>query len=69
MTLGYIVNFTGGSLYHYNKFNPLLDGEKLHYDLSRNLTRYTGVDAVMTVRSRYLLIFICKANEDSSNGL
>ena len=43
---------TGGSLYHYNKFNAMVDGEKLHYDLSRNLTRFNGVDAIMTVRAR-----------------
>ena len=32
-------------------YNSVFDGEKLHYDLSRNLTRYVGYDAVMKVRT------------------
>lgn len=50
-TIGVTANLTGGSIYYYPHYNPTYDGEKLHYDIARNLTRNCGYDAVMTVRT------------------
>ena len=50
-TLGVISNLTGGNIYYYPHYNATFDGEKLHYDIARNLTRYVGYDAVMNVRA------------------
>src|SRR5207248_868577 len=44
-------NHTGGNIYHYPYYNPTIDGEKLHYDIARNLTRFCGYDVVMNVRA------------------
>lgn len=51
VTIGQVSGITGGNLYYYPTFKANYDGEKLHYDLARNLTRYTGYDAVMTIRT------------------
>ena len=50
-TIGQVSNITGGNIYYYPTYNSTFDGEKLHYDMSRNLTRYIGYDAVMKVRT------------------
>ena len=34
-------------------FFKISDGERLHYDLARNLTRYYAYDVIMTVRTRF----------------
>mmetsp|Transcript_48785 Transcript_48785/g.66402 ORF Transcript_48785/g.66402 Transcript_48785/m.66402 type:complete len:83 (+) Transcript_48785:415-663(+) len=34
-----IATRTGGSIYYYSMFNVIMQGEKLYYDLFRNLTR------------------------------
>lgn len=49
-TIGEVCNLTGGNLYYYPNYDGNYDGEKLHYDIARNLTRYVGYDTVMTVR-------------------
>jgi len=49
-TLGAISQFTGGQVYFYPSFKLAVDSEKLIRDLSRNITRETGFEAVMRVR-------------------
>ena len=49
-SIGSLCNLTGGEVYHYQNFNALF-GEKLYYDLFRNLTRNYGFDAAFTVRT------------------
>jgi len=56
-TIGQVCNLTGGNIYYYPNYNGNYDGEKLHYDLARNLTRYVGYDVVMTVRTSQGLAF------------
>ena len=56
-TIGEVCNISGGNIYYYPTYDGNYDGEKLHYDLARNLTRYVGYDAVMTVRASQGLIF------------
>lgn len=43
--------FTGGQLYYYPAFRADKDGEKLFRDVIRNITRETGWEAVMRVRT------------------
>ena len=50
-TIGQVCGITGGNLYYYPTYKPGTDGERLHYDLARNLTRYVGYDAAMTIRT------------------
>jgi protein transport protein SEC24 len=50
-TIGQAINIVGGNIYFYPTYNSTFDGEKLHYDLARNLTRYLAYDAVMKVRT------------------
>ena len=50
-TIGVVSNLTGGNIYYYPHYNANFDGEKLHYDIARNLTRFCGYDAVMNVRA------------------
>ena len=49
-TVGCTANLTGGNIYYYPQYNANFDGEKLHYEIARNLTRVCGYDAVMNVR-------------------
>ena len=42
--------YTGGQAYHYPGYHDSVDGERLHTDLTRNLTRQTAWEAVMRVR-------------------
>jgi protein transport protein SEC24 len=49
-SLAALCSLTGGEAYHYQNFNNL-QGEKLYYDLFRNLTRNYGFDTAFTVRS------------------
>jgi protein transport protein SEC24 len=46
-----LVNTTGGQLYMYPGFNARKDAEALQHDLLSNVTRETGFDAVMVVRT------------------
>lgn len=41
---------TAGQIFLYPGFNSKKDGEALYHDILHNVTRYTGFDAVMTVR-------------------
>ena len=50
-TIGQVSAMTGGNLYYYPTYKPSYDGEKLHYDLARNLTRYVGYDVALTIRT------------------
>ncbi|KRX02234.1 Zinc finger, Sec23/Sec24-type [Pseudocohnilembus persalinus] len=50
-TISLLTTMTGGSLYHYSDFDPNSDGERIHYDLFRNLTRVYAYDCMMTLRS------------------
>lgn len=49
-TMGSMVNVTGGQLFLYPGFNGRKDSEALQYDITQNLLRETGFDAVMVVR-------------------
>lgn len=50
-TLGHLTSSTGGHLYLYNNFNQARDSQRMYDDLYRNLTRETGYDAVLKVRT------------------
>ena len=56
-TTGVVPNSIGGNIYYYPQYNGVFDGEKLHYDIARNLTRTCGYDAVMNVRTSAGLSF------------
>ncbi len=45
-----ISTMTGGSIYFYPTYDPVVNGEELHYNLFRNLTRPIGFDCIMTLR-------------------
>jgi len=45
-----ITGITGGDLYLYPDFDAVKQGEKLYYQLFRNLTRITGTDAMIKIR-------------------
>ena len=45
-----VVQFTGGDLVYYSKFNAQKHGEKLYYDLFRNLTKTYGADVSIKAR-------------------
>lgn len=49
-TLSDLSNTTGGSLYNYPQFNPLLDQDQLLNDLKWNVTRPRAMEALMRVR-------------------
>jgi len=57
-TIGQVCNTTGGNIYYYPTYNGTYDGEKLHYDLSRNLTRTIAYDNIMTLRTSKGLAFL-----------
>jgi protein transport protein SEC24 len=50
-TLGALSRYTSGQVYHYPGFTSGSDGERFKRDLARNLTRTTGFEAVMRVRT------------------
>eukprot|EP01090_Pellita_catalonica_P015922 TRINITY_DN441_c0_g1_i4.p1 TRINITY_DN441_c0_g1~~TRINITY_DN441_c0_g1_i4.p1 ORF type:complete len:813 (-),score=121.47 TRINITY_DN441_c0_g1_i4:54-2492(-) len=50
-TLGHLSRYTGGELQYYPSFNVATDGTKFFYDLKRMLSRETGWEAVMRVRT------------------
>ena len=52
-TLSKIVSDTGGELYHYQDFELSRFGEKLYFDLFRNLTRNTVYDVSLKARCSY----------------
>jgi protein transport protein SEC24 len=49
--LGFLCKQTGGQLYYYPNFNAGKDGEKLYMELYRNLSRTTGFEGLMRVRT------------------
>ena len=49
-TIAPISSITGGDLYLYADFDVVKHGEKLYYNLFRNLTRVTGTDCMLKVR-------------------
>lgn len=50
-TISPVVTLTGGQLYPFHNYNGLYDGERVHYELFRNLTRNYAYDCVMTLRT------------------
>jgi len=49
-TVGVVANKTGGQIFMYPGFNAKKDGEALAKDIYHDVTRATGLDAVMVVR-------------------
>ncbi|KAJ3670278.1 hypothetical protein LUZ60_010602 [Juncus effusus] len=49
-SLGVMAKYTGGQVYYYPSFNISTHGEKLRYELARDLTRETAWESVMRVR-------------------
>lgn len=49
-TLSTLTHTTGGTLYHYLPFNPLMDQDQLLNDLKWNVTRPQGLEAILRVR-------------------
>ena len=45
-----IPTITFGSIYYYPNYDPIVNGEELHYALFRNLTRNVAFDCIMTLR-------------------
>lgn len=45
-----VSNITGGTIYHYPTYDPVINGGELHYALFRNLTRSYAFDSIMTLR-------------------
>lgn len=60
--VGTTSQFTGGQVYYYPAFKPAVDSERLIRDISRNITRETGFEAVMRVRMSKGFIFIFISN-------
>ncbi|XP_071503728.1 protein transport protein Sec24C-like [Diadema antillarum] len=50
-TIGQVCTLTGGQCYKYSYFQASNDGERFIHDLTRNLTREVGFDAVLRVRT------------------
>lgn len=42
---------TGGTIYYHPNYDPNTDGERIHYELFRNLTRTYAYDCMMTLRT------------------
>lgn len=60
---GTLAKYTGGQVYYYPSFHASTHGEKLQYELARNLTRETAWEAVMRIRcgkglTIYLIILL-----------
>ncbi|KAG9160306.1 hypothetical protein Leryth_024249 [Lithospermum erythrorhizon] len=49
-TLGTLAKYTGGQVYYYPSFQASIHGDKLKYELNRDLTRETAWEAVMRIR-------------------
>ncbi|KAL5729064.1 Protein transport protein Sec24A [Ranunculus cassubicifolius] len=49
-SLGTLAKYTGGQVYYYQGFQAEIHGEKLRYELSRDLTRETAWESVMRIR-------------------
>jgi protein transport protein SEC24 len=49
-SLSSLAKYTCGSMYVYPRFHASRDGERLHNEIQRNLSRETGWEAVMRVR-------------------
>jgi protein transport protein SEC24 len=49
-TIAPISNITGGTVYYYPHYDPVVNGGELHYALFRNLTRAYAYDSIMTLR-------------------
>ncbi|XP_010274889.1 PREDICTED: protein transport protein Sec24-like At3g07100 [Nelumbo nucifera] len=49
-SLGTLAKYTGGQVYYYPGFQSSIHGEKLKYELTRDLTRETAWEAVMRIR-------------------
>lgn len=50
-TLAPVAQFSGGQIYFYPGFRADRDGERFYYDLARLITRETGWEAIMRVRT------------------
>lgn len=50
-TVAPLSNISGGSIYYYPLYDPIVNGSELHYALFRNLTRTYAYDCIMTVRA------------------
>lgn len=50
-TIGTLAKYTGGEMKFYPAFRSERDGERLQKDLSRNLSRETGWEAVLRIRT------------------
>ncbi|XP_043691777.1 protein transport protein Sec24-like At3g07100 [Telopea speciosissima] len=49
-SLGTLAKYTGGQVYYYPGFQSTIHGERLRYELARDLTRETAWEAVMRIR-------------------
>jgi len=49
-TMSPIAGITGGDLYLYNDFDVVMHGEKLYYNIFRNLTRVAATDVMVKLR-------------------
>ncbi|OIV95315.1 hypothetical protein TanjilG_07471 [Lupinus angustifolius] len=49
-SLGTLAKYTAGQVYYYPAFQSAIHGEKLRYELRRDLTRETAWEAVMRIR-------------------
>jgi protein transport protein SEC24 len=49
-TIAPVSNITGGTIYYYPQYDPIVNGGELHYGLFRNLTRTYAYDSIMTLR-------------------
>ncbi|CAI9117147.1 OLC1v1018490C1 [Oldenlandia corymbosa var. corymbosa] len=49
-SLGTLSKYTGGQVYHYPNFSSSVHGDRLRYELARDLTRETAWESVMRIR-------------------
>ncbi|XP_043701190.1 protein transport protein Sec24-like At3g07100 [Telopea speciosissima] len=49
-SLGTLAKYTGGQVYYFPSFKSTVHGERLRYELARDLTRETAWEAVMRIR-------------------
>ena len=50
-TIAPLSNHTGGQIYYYPRFNLKRDMLKFHHELNRNITRTSGFDGIMKIRT------------------
>ncbi|XP_071828864.1 protein transport protein Sec24C-like isoform X4 [Apostichopus japonicus] len=50
-TIGQVTSLTGGHCYKYKHFQAAVDGERFIHDLTTNIERISGFDAVLRVRT------------------